>query len=117
MVVLLERGLTMAAPTAIPAKPICTRRRGFIKDLRLSHVALQQPSVNVLTSEIGVSMMRLSPYFFHSPLLTYKQSTHVFEVVHINCINPCMNVTNTCSSNENETLEGLERYRACLAVY
>lgn len=33
-------------------------------------------TISTLTSEIGVSMMRLSPYFFHKPLLTWHTHTH-----------------------------------------
>lgn len=75
-----EEKLTMAAPTAIPANPICNRVREKLKDEKSlsSHFKAQiikkklHPADNIrecLTSEIGVSMIRLSPYFFHKPLL------------------------------------------------
>lgn len=83
-----ENKLTMAAPTAIPANPICTRMRKIAKDAVITEThnwiysrAHQTQPAKVLTSEIGVSITRLSPYFFHRPLLTCVTTNSMSEAI------------------------------------
>lgn len=62
-------------------------------------------TVKVLTSEIGVSMTRLSPYFFHRPLLTCVTTNSMQEVF----VLYCMNVVNKYSGDENVALKCLKK--------
>lgn len=101
--------LTMAAPTAIPANPICSRRSKIMKGETsfkgMCSSTHQTRPGKVLTSEMGVSMMRLSPYFFHRPLLTCGTTNGMQEV----CPLYCVNRVDKYSGHENVTLKRLKK--------
>lgn len=63
---------TIAAPTAIPANPIYKIKHKHVKTHKNDNTAPfsgQLPDGR-LTSDMGVSMILLSPYFFQRPRLT-----------------------------------------------
>ena len=80
--------LTIAAPTAIPAKPICNELTELEKTWTRSNLKLfinvglypnnRKNVVCQLTSLMGVSITLLSPNFFHNPLLTCQDTLCIY---------------------------------------